>query len=130
MISMHRSLYFPDAIGLFVLIMLVAILAAFVSASEISRPLWIAIYTAWAVSTIFIWHKVESEKNRWLLIGLASIGGAVLWYAVTRAISRLIFGDAGSELSKVIDSLIALILSPGLTFVAIAGWFRAFVKRG
>ena len=130
MITMQRSWYFPDAIGLFVLMMLVAILAAFVSASEIPRLLWIPIYAAWAVGAIFVWRKVESEKNRWLLIGLSSIGGAVLWYAATRAISRLIFGGAESELSKVIDLLIALILSPGLTFVAIAGWARAFVRRG
>lgn len=129
LITMQRSRYFPDAIGLLVLMILVAILSTFVSASEISRPLSVPIYAAWAASAIFAWRKVEPEAKSWLRIGLCSIGGALLWYAVTRTASHRIFGATESELSKVFDLLIALILSPGLTFVAITGWVRALIRR-
>ncbi|WP_155640918.1 hypothetical protein [Burkholderia pseudomultivorans] len=129
LITMQRSRYFPDAMGLLVLMILVAILSIFISASEISRPLWVPIYAAWAASAIFIWRKVEPGTKPWLMIGLCSIGGALLWYVVTRTASHWIFGATESELSKVFDLLVALILSPGLTFVAIAGWVRAVIRR-
>ncbi|WP_334052771.1 hypothetical protein [Burkholderia cepacia] len=129
LIAMQRSRYFPDAMGLLVLMIQVTILATFVSASQISRPLWVPIYVAWAASAIFVWRKVEAETKPWLMTGLCSIGGAVLWFAVTRTVSHWIFGATESELSKVFDVLVALILSPGLTFVAIAGWVRAVIRR-
>ncbi|NHV26857.1 hypothetical protein [Burkholderia sp. D-99] len=129
MIAMHKNRHFPDVIGLFVLVILVAILSAFVPASEIPPSLWVPICAAWAVSAIFMWRKVGPETKPWRLIGLYSVGGAVVWYAATRAISRWTFGTDEAELSKVVDLLLALILSPGLTFVAIAGWVRAFIRQ-
>lgn len=128
MSAMKKSRYVADSVGLVVLMALVAILSSFVSTSEVPRLLWIPIYAAWAVGAIFVWHQVESTNNRWTVISLSSIGGAVLWYFITRVISRWVFGDAESELSKIIDLLIALVLSPGLTFVAIAGWAREFTR--
>lgn len=128
MSTKQKSKFVVDSVGLVVLMALVAILSSFVSTSEVARLLWIPIYAAWAVSAVFIWRQVESTKNSWAVITLLSIGGALLWYFVTRYISRWIFGGAESELSKIIDLLIALILSPGLTFVAIAGWAREFMR--
>ena len=127
MIAVQRSRYWPDIIGLITLMVLVAITSTFIPESEVPRLLWIPIYAAWAVGAMFVWRRVEA--NQWPTIGLSSVGGAVLWYVVTRAISRWTFGTADSELSKVFDLLIALIVSPGLTFVAIAGWMREFARK-
>ncbi len=129
MFTAQKNRYFADATGLIVLVILVAILSVFVPSSDIRRPLWIPIYAAWAVSAIYIWRKVEPETKPWLLIGLCSAGGAAVWYAVMRATSRWIFGADEAELSKVFDLLVALMCSPGLTFVAIAGWARSLVRR-
>lgn len=129
MLTVQRNRYFADVTGLIVLVILVAILSVFVPSSDIPRPLWVPIYAAWAVYAIYIWRKVEPETKPWLLIGLYSAGGAAVWYAVTRAISRWIFGAAEPELSKGFDLFVALMCSPGLTFVAIAGWARSLVRR-
>ncbi|WP_174929790.1 hypothetical protein [Burkholderia lata] len=129
MITVQRIRYLPDITGLIVQAVLVAVLSMFVPPAEIPRPLWVPIYAAWAVCAIFIWRKVEPTNKPWLLIGLYSVGGAAIWYAVTRAISRWIFGSVEAELSQVFDLLVALAISPGLTFVAIAGWARALIRR-
>lgn len=127
--TMKNSPYFPDAIGLFILMILVAVLATFIPASEIPRIFWVPIYAVWAVGAIFVWRMIEAVNHRWILSILSSIGGALLWYVTTRAISHLTFGSEEPALSKVIDVLIALIISPGITFIAIAGWVRSLVQR-
>jgi len=63
MIAMHKNRYFPDVIGLLVLVILVAILSAFVPASEIPPSLWVPICAAWAVSAIFMWRKVGAGNE-------------------------------------------------------------------
>jgi tryptophan-rich sensory protein len=124
----QRKGYVPDAIGLVALMAMVAIMSAFIPPSKVPGPLWVAIYFAWAASALYVWHKVEGRWKRWPLIVVASMGGAVLWYVVTRAISRLVFGDGESELSKVFDLVVVLIMSPGITFIALAGWVRQLTQ--
>lgn len=120
--------YLPDAVGLVTLMAMIAIMAAFIPPSEVPGPLWIAIYFAWAAGALFVWHKVEVGWKRWLLIVASSIVGAGLWYVATRVVSHLTFGDGEPELSKTFDLVIALIISPGLTFIAIAGWARELMQ--
>src|SRR5437868_8558897 len=126
---MQKNSYLLDAIALVVLMVMVAIMAAFIPPSEVPGSLWIGIYFAWAAGALFVWHRVGAEWRRWPLIAASSMGGAALWYLATRTISHLIFGDGESELSKVFDIGVALILSPGLTFIAIAGWARGLMQR-
>ncbi len=122
-------IYIADAVGLFALMVLVVILQTFVSPANIATPLWIPIYLVWAVCAIFVWHKPAAVWRRWGLIGTLSMGGAVLWYVVTRGIAHMVFAIDESDLSKAIDIAVALILSPGITFIAIAGYVRELSQR-
>jgi hypothetical protein len=129
MISMKGSSYLLDTIALAVLTVMIAIVAAFVPPFKVPKPLWIGIYFAWAAGALFFWYKVEICRKRWFLIAASSVGGAVFWYLTTRAISRFIFGDGESEPSKAFDIIVALIISPGLTLIAIAGGLRESIQR-
>lgn len=126
---MQKIYCIPDAIGLMIMMPMIAIIAAFISPDNIPRPLWIAIYLAWAASAIFVWHKYIVKWERWPLVAAYSIGGAIIWYGATRFISYLIFGNEEPELSKIFDLVVALIISPGLTFIAIAGWIRGLIQK-
>lgn len=129
MIATQKKGYLVDAVGLIALMAMIAAMSFFVPPSEVPGPLWIAIYLAWAAGALFVWHKVEAGWKRWPLTVVCSIGGAALWYAATRAIAHVTFGDGEPELSKTFDLIVALILSPGLTFIAIVGWVRGLMQE-
>jgi hypothetical protein len=125
MIARRENTRIPDAIGLAVLLVLVASIAFLTPDTKVPRLLWIGIYLMWAASAVFVWNKFDGGWRRWPLVAVASVAGAVAWYFVTREISGLIFRGDEPQLSKVFDVAIALMASPGITFIAIAGWARA-----
>lgn len=120
--------YLPDVIGLLALLVMVFAMSIFVPSSKVSGVLWIAIYLGWAATALFVWYKMDAYRNKWLSIVGLSVGGAALWCAATRAISYLSFGAGEPALSKVFDLVIVLMMSPGLTFIALAGWVRELIK--
>jgi hypothetical protein len=126
---MQKMNYLADAIGLLTLMLMVVILAAFVSPSIVPTPLWIPIYLAWAVGALFAWYKLEIVRQNWSLAVASSVGVAILWYGASRGIAYMTFRSGEPGLSKVFDVIVTLILSPGLTFVAIAGYVRDLVHR-
>lgn len=125
----NNKKYIPDIAGLLTLLVMGWVMSILVELSKVPGPLWIAIYFGWAATALFVWYKMDSYKNNWLTIAGFSIGGAVLWYAVTRMASHFVFGAGESTLSKIFDLAIALMMAPGLTFIALAGWVRQLIQQ-
>lgn len=127
-VSLRKRRY-SDAIGLIVLMIMVGVLATFVSSSDIYKPFWIPIYVAWAAGALFLWRKFDALIMRPELIAALSLGGALLWYLVMRGVAYLVFSSEEPELSRVFDLIVTLILSPGITFIALAGYVRELVYK-
>lgn len=122
--------FMADAIGLAVLAVLVSLVSLFVPSVEVPEVLWAFIYVMWAACALFVWRhqKAPERATRWLLLAVASVIGAPIWYGVAVLVARLAFGSNEPELSKTFDILVTLIMAPGLTFIAITGWVRALVR--
>jgi hypothetical protein len=116
-----------DLVGLVMLGVLVAVASLLVPSSEIARPLWLFIFAVWGVCALFVWHHklAPDQPRRWLLMAAGSIAGAALWFGFARLASRLAFGVHEPGLSGFFDAGIALMIAPGLAFIAIGGWVRA-----
>ena len=118
-----------DFFGLTVLAALVALMSLYVPSSEVPGVLWVFIYMIWAAFAYFIWHhrRAPERAARWLILAALSVIGAALWFGMATLAAHLSFGSNEPGLSKVFDMTVTLIIAPGLTFIALAGWVRALV---
>lgn len=104
----------------------IAVISLFVPNAEVPKPTWFFAFVLWVACALFAWnHKLAPVKPRgWLLMSLASIPAAGLWFGIARGASHLVFGEGESGLSAFFDVGVALMLAPGLTSIAFAGWAR------
>jgi hypothetical protein len=91
--------------------------------------MWLFIYILWVVCAMFVWnHKLAPGKPKeWLLLVIGSIVTAVLWFVLARFASKLVFIKDESELSRLFDLGVALMIAPGLASIALAGWIRCLL---
>ncbi|MFJ2986827.1 hypothetical protein ACIPF8_03095 [Collimonas sp. NPDC087041] len=118
-----------NIIGLVILAALMTLMSLYVPGSEVPGVFWVFIYVIWAAFAYFIWHhrKAPESATRWLILAALSVIGAALWFGIATLIAHLSFGGNEPGLSKIFDVTVALIIAPGLTFIALAGWVRALV---
>jgi hypothetical protein len=118
-----------DLVGLGILAGLVALASLLVSGADVPKPFWVFAYGVWVVSALFVWHHklAPARAVRWLFLTVASVICAVLWFGFASLVSRLMFGTNEPELSTVFDAGVALMIAPGLAFIALAGWVRALL---
>ncbi|UVH56089.1 hypothetical protein NWF24_25060 [Variovorax paradoxus] len=116
-----------NLVGLVVLSILVAITSLLVPSTEVAKPMWIFAYALWVVCALFVWHHklAPDQPRRWLLMAVGSVAGAALWFGFANLVSRIAFGVDEPGLSRLFDVGVALMIAPGLAFIAIAGWARA-----
>ncbi|QNP49123.1 hypothetical protein [Diaphorobacter aerolatus] len=95
-----------------------------------TRPLWIFIYFIWVSCALFIWHHKKSPKRsiQWLELTAYSIAAAGLWFCFARLISH-VTGSFDQGLSLFIDIGISLLITPGITFIALTGWVRSLFLK-
>lgn len=116
-----------NLIGLGVLAGLVALASLLVASVEVAKPIWVFAYGIWVVCALFVWqHKLAPDRPvQWLLLTAASVVGAALWFGFASLVSRFVFGTSEPGLSRFFDAGVALMIAPGLAFIALAGWVRA-----
>ncbi|NVD70513.1 hypothetical protein HUX88_08065 [Duganella sp. BJB1802] len=129
-ITKPRATHVADTIGLLVLAALMLLASIFVPDSQIPGIAWLLIYPVGAAFSLFIWHhpKAPKDPSKWLLAAACSLVAAPLWLGIAMFGARIMFADEPGG-SKAFDLLVALIIAPGFTIVAIVGWIRAFVSR-
>ena len=115
--------------GLVVLAVLIALVSLLVPEAEVSKPLWLFAYAGLGVCALFIWHhkRAPSHPAQWLFLTACCLMGAAAWFGLTRAVAHLAFGADEPGLSRFFDIGVALMIAPGLAFVAFAGWIRALI---
>ena len=115
--------------GLSVLAILVALTSLLLLSTEVAKPLWFFVYVTWAACALFVWHhkRAPNRPTQWLLLTGCSVAGAALWFGFARLVSHLAFGVTEPGLSKFFDAGVALMIAPGLAFIALAGWARALL---
>lgn len=115
--------------GLAVLAVLIALVSLLVPETEVSKPLWLVAYAVLVVCALFIWHhkRAPVHPTQWLVLAVYCLVGAAAWYGFSRAVAHLAFGPGEPGLSRFFDIGVALMIAPGLAFVAFAGWIRALV---
>lgn len=118
-----------DLVSLGVLAGLVTLASLLVSGADVPKPIWVFAYGVWVVCALFVWyHKLAPARAvRWLFLTAASVICAALWFGFASLMSRLIFGFNEPGLSRVFDAGVALMIAPGLAFIALAGWVRALL---
>lgn len=126
-----NNTYIADGIGLITLAAVVLMGSYSVPVEQISEVAWLFIYLMAAFSALFVWHhpKAPKQPRQWLLYSLYSVVAALLWVAYSRYGSSLLFESSEPTSSKYLDYAIAVIISPGLTIVALVGWMRSFAVR-
>lgn len=118
-----------DLVGLGVLAGLVALASSLVPSAGVPKPIWVFTYGMWVVCALFVWHHklAPARAVRWLFLTAASVICAALWFGFASLVSRLMLGINEPGLSKVFDAGVALMIAPGLAFIALAGWVRALL---
>jgi hypothetical protein len=125
-----RALVLSNLVALFVLATLgCPTLLAIPSVRNVVGDYWAIVFLGWAVIGVYLWNRADVEPRSWLVIALESIVGAATWYVLMRLIAQMLRGDSEGEVSKLFDVVVALAISPGLTFVAICGWVQLQVAR-
>lgn len=116
-----------DLVGLSVLAVLVVLAIAAMPYGQTPIGMWFFIYCGWAALAEFAWRhpKAPCTASRWLLYAVYSVIAAALWFGFSRLLSKVFFGANEPGLSLTFDLALLLILSPGLTFIAVAGSARA-----
>lgn len=118
-----------DLAGLGVLAILVTLASLLVPSADVPKPIWVFAYGVWVVCALFVWHHklAPVRAGRWLFLTAASIVGAALWFGFASLVSRLVLGTDEPGLSRFFDAGVALMIAPGLAFIALAGWVRALL---
>ena len=115
-----------NLIGLLALAILVAVTSLLVPSLDVAKPMWLFAYVLWVVCALFVWHHrlAPVKPGKWLLAAIGSVVAAILWFGSARLVARLALGDGGSGLSRFFDLGVALMIAPGVAFIALAGWVR------
>lgn len=134
MMAINKPYYLLTSVGLFVLALLIVILAVSISFLKIPFSIWLIICGIWFWIAIGTWKEYYFWGPKdWLILAGESILYALLWCGIFRIISYLIshffFKENEPIISKVFDFGVALLISPGITFISIAGAVRAFIKN-
>ena len=118
-----------DVVGLISLAALVLLAAFRLPSLQIPASAWIFIYLIATAFALFVWHhhRAPKQPGKWLLYAFYSVIAALLWLGYSRLSSGLFFWNSEPTGSQVFDYAIALLISPGLTIVAVVGCLRAFV---
>lgn len=117
--------------GIGVLGVLVAIAAMFVSESILPKILWLFLFIMISIIGLWLWTAKQSPKTPvgWLFAAVVSIVVAAVWYGFSRILSVILFSGHAQSLSENVDLSILIMICPGLTGIAVAGWVRALVLR-
>lgn len=116
-----------DISGFFILTLLIAVLYFCLPSHAIPLPLYFFIWMIWVVVGIFIWRhpNAPSTARGWIYLTFFSIVVGASWYGYALSLGHIVFSAHTLETSNFIDLMIAFLLSPGLTFIAVAGAIRA-----
>jgi hypothetical protein len=125
-----RGTFMADVVGLLILAAFMLLASFFVPSSQMPGIAWVLVYPVGAALSIFIWHhpKAPTVPKKWLLAALCSVIAAPLWLGFATLGASIMFADEPAG-SKAFDLVVALIIAPGFTIVAIIGWIRALVSR-
>jgi hypothetical protein len=115
-----------DMIGLIALAGLIGLASVFMPASAVPLVMWVLIYLVWMMGALFIWYhrKAPDRPQTWFVLSLCSVVGVPIGHGIA-TLAALPFGASDPALAKTFDLIITLMFSPGLTFIAVAGWVRA-----
>ena len=119
----------PDLAGLFSLLLLCVPTYIFAQRYGVSLGLWVLVCVLWVARALFVWAKLKGSTSakQWLLFVGYSVGGGLGWYLFARAVAHITFSNE-PQLSWLIDTVISLVIAPGLTFIFLAGWVRQMVS--
>ena len=126
---MHLANLKADLIGLVVLAVLAILAAVATPAGQTPIGMWPFVYGGWAALAEFTWRhpKAPRTPGKWLLYAFYSVVAAALWFGLSLIGREIFFGVDEPGISKTYDLVLLLILSPGFTFISIAGSARAIV---
>ena len=119
-----------DMISLAILAIVTGFMSFFVPNSFIPLPMWLFIYIFWATCALFVWHHPNAPKHsqKWLLIAFYSLIGAPFWFGLVSIAAHVFFPSGEPTLSKTFDIVATMLLTPGLTLIALIGWVRKKIK--
>ena len=125
-----KNTYWADAVGLICLAAPVLLAVFLWPGLQVSAPEWVFIYLMEVACAIFVWHhdKAPKQPRKWLFYALCSVLAALLWLVYSRLGAGLFFWGSEPKGSQAFDFAVALLISPGLTIIAIIGSVRALVS--
>ncbi len=141
---MHSALHrhprlWADIAGFKVLALLYALcLAVYPGVTTVAQdPLrFLAIFLPFALIALFVWHRPQanSREPRWPVIAISSVGLGFLFFVCNIAIGHYLDPElplltAAVQARGPWGFATTLVVCPGVTFLALAGWARSRLYR-
>jgi hypothetical protein len=116
-----------DASGFVVLAALMLVISCFPIVRQNMEGLeWLLVCVLGLPCAEFVWRHEKAPKTpgKWLMLALISLVGAPSFYVFSRLAAEVFFRIEPAT-SRVFDSILTVMISPGLTSISLAGAVRA-----